>query len=312
MDLRAFKLHLRARHLRARVADAAGERPRDLDGPPVDRVAAAAAPLLTDLAARLGAPLRALSLDGDDDVLRLSAEGARALVLRGPDLDPLRPALGALARAVIAELRQRGPDPAGLAPGDPAFWEHLYRRGGDGWELGRPAPPLERLLRADPPVGRRALVVGCGRGHEARLLARLGAHVTAIDLAEAAIAEARRLAAAEAEPLAVDFRVADLFDLRGRPPAFDLVVEHTCFCAIDPARRGDYVDAVADALAPDGVLLGLFYAHGRPGGPPFTTDEAELRRRFAPRFAVEHLAPAGGSALARAGDELLARLRRLP
>ncbi|MFZ9968089.1 MAG: methyltransferase domain-containing protein, partial [Steroidobacteraceae bacterium] len=81
-----------------------------------------------------------------------------------------------------------------------ASWDQRYRDGADGWELGRPAPPLERFLRADPrrplPPG-RVLVPGCGRGHEAALLAELGFVVTGLDFSAEAIARARALHGAD-------------------------------------------------------------------------------------------------------------------
>ena len=57
---------------------------------------------------------------------------------------------------------------------DSTAWDQRYRDGTDGWELGRPAPPLEAFLRSDaraPQPFARVLVPGCGRGHEAALLA---------------------------------------------------------------------------------------------------------------------------------------------
>ena len=54
----------------------------------------------------------------------------------------------------------------------PEFWEDVYARGGDGWELGRPAPPLVDILDTTPPPRGRVAVPGCGRGHDARLLAQ--------------------------------------------------------------------------------------------------------------------------------------------
>ena len=60
--------------------------------------------------------------------------------------------------------------------GDPERWDQRYREGSDGWELGRPAPPLELFLcqhPAAPRAGGLVLVPGCGRGHEAALLAEL-------------------------------------------------------------------------------------------------------------------------------------------
>jgi len=97
-----------------------------------------------------------------------------------------------------------------------------------------------------------------------------------------------------------------VFKLRG---PFDAIVEHTCFCAIDVERRPEYVEAVARALVPGGTLLGVFYAHGREGGPPFDTTEAEVRRLFSTRFEIERLQVARDSFEVRAGKELEAVLR---
>jgi methyl halide transferase len=92
-----------------------------------------------------------------------------------------------------------------------------------------------------------------------------------------------------------------VFDLEG---PFDAVMEHTCFCAIDVSRRAEYVDTVFHALRPGGVLFGLFYAHGKEGGPPFDTSEAEIHELFAPHFHLQRLQRAPDSFEARAGKEL--------
>ena len=310
MDLRSFKLHRPDRHVRVVLGDHRGEHPRDLWGAAFERVLAAAGPWLAALAARAGAEPRAVSVDGVARALRLTTASAppRPLALTGDDYAALADALAPVARAILAEVRSRGPDLPGATPSDAAYWDFLYRDDDASWELGRAAPPLVDLFTADPPTGRRALVPGCGRGHEARLLAGLGARVTAIDIAPAAIAAARACGPADA---AIDYRVLDLFDLSRTPGRFDLIVEHTCFCAIEPARREEYVDQVAAVLAPGGALVGLFYAHGRPGGPPFTVDADELRVRFGRRFAVQSLGVAAGSVLGRHGHELLARFTPL-
>jgi SAM-dependent methyltransferase len=228
--------------------------------------------------------------------------------VRGPEHAALAGVLAPVARAILAELRSRSPDLPGATPSQAAFWEQLYREDVEaGWELGRAAPPLADYFLAHPPTGRRVLVLGCGRGHEARLLAGLGATVTAIDLAPAAIAAA---VAATPPTLNIDYRIADLFELSQDPARYDLIAEHCCFCAIEPTRRDEYVDSVAGALVPGGALVGLFYAHGRPGGPPFTVDADELRARFGRRFTVETLTPAANSVLGRQGQELLGRFLR--
>jgi SAM-dependent methyltransferase len=188
------------------------------------------------------------------------------------------------------------------------FWSQLYRDRRDAWELGRAAPPLVRWIASQRVTGARVLVVGCGRGHEARLFAAAGARVVGVDLVPEVIEEARALAARDG--VEVDLRVGDLFALAAAPERYDLVVEHCCFCAIDPALRPDYVQVVADVLVDGGRLVGLFWAHGRPGGPPFSVDATSLVASFEPRFALDQLETPADSVASRAGEELLAQFRR--
>ncbi|HEY8377399.1 MAG TPA: methyltransferase domain-containing protein [Nannocystis sp.] len=310
MDLRSFEIRRLPRQIRAVVVSGRGEQARELEGAAYERVEAVAGPMWAALEERAGGPVQALAVDAfarTAAVWRAGAESA-GLQLEGEAFEGLADVLAPVARAIRGECHARTPDVPGLGPGDVGFWDPLYAADAGGWELGRAAPPIEAWFLEHSPKDMDVLVPGCGRGHEARLLAQLGARVTAIDLSPTAIAQAQALTGPE---LSIAFAVRDLFTYIGRAPEFDLVVEHTCYCAIDPARRADYVEAVASALRPGGRLVGLFYAHGRPGGPPYTTDRAEVERRFQRRFAIERLEVARGSTLVRHRQELLAVLRRL-
>ena len=166
-----------------------------------------------------------------------------------------------------------------MEPGSGPWWDQRYREGRDGWELGEPAPPLRRFLEADPrapqPPG-RVLVPGCGRGHEAALLAQLGFDAIGLDLSAEALREASRCHGAGSDRLR--WIQADLLDPAVRrsaglaPASCGGVLEHTCFCAIEPAQRPAYIRAVTALLEPRGWLLGLFWCHDRPGGPPYGSD----------------------------------------
>ena len=186
----------------------------------------------------------------------------------------------------------------------PEYWSALYQTNEAGWDKGRCAPPIARLLQEGHlPAGAHIGVIGSGPGHEAFEAARCGYKVTAIDFAPEAIAGLRTRA--EKLGLKVNAEEADVFDLAKRwPAAFDGIIEHTCLCAIDPARREEYVRAVAGALKPGGLLFGLFYAHNRPEGPPFSIHEPEVREIFSPLFTFDRLVVAPDSFENRAGHEL--------
>jgi SAM-dependent methyltransferase len=222
-----------------------------------------------------------------------------------------------------------------------AYWDELYAGGNDGWELGGPGPALVDWLASsgsfDGPLGAdtrirpsiqcggpemapallqaadtrpRVAVPGCGRGHDARLLARHGYRVSAFDFAEAAVAEARRLAQGEGVAITVERR--DVFTLgRDHAGAFDGVWEYTCFCAIDPARREEYASVLHAILRPGGLLLACFYPlrEGKDG-PPFPVTRADIDRVLAGRFTVLEAGPPARSVERRRGLEWLVLARR--
>jgi methyl halide transferase len=192
----------------------------------------------------------------------------------------------------------------------PDFWDALYAAGGDGWELGAAAPPLVDVVERTPPPRGRVAVLGCGRGHDARLLAARGYEVVGYDFSTAAVEAAR--AVAPRDGLNVRFEQRDIFTLgRDEAHAFDGVWEYTCFCAIDPTRRDEYVRTVASILRPGGWLLACFFPlRGGGAGPPFPVTRAEVRRRFAGSFRFERAQPPLRSARGRQGREWLVLARR--
>ena len=170
----------------------------------------------------------------------------------------------------------------------PTDWEDNYRRGETPWEKGMPHPALVEFLKATQVHG-SVLVPGCGTGHDVRALAATADEVVGLDIAPSAISQAKAQPAVGGER----YQLGDLFAL---PPslrgAFDVVFEHTCFCAIDPSLREKYVAAVAGALKPGGHLLAVFYLDPglEPGesGPPHGVTREELNGFFSPRFTLIH------------------------
>jgi SAM-dependent methyltransferase len=184
----------------------------------------------------------------------------------------------------------------------PEFWDDLYQRGGDGWEMGEPHPSLVHVVDTTPPPRGRVAVPGCGRGHDARFLASHGYDVVGFDFADAAVAAARRLARGAG---AATFEQRDIFTLpRDWTNAFDGVWEYTCFCAIDPRRRAEYVRTMAAILKPGGWFLACFFPiRIGGGGPPFPVARGEVRRLLAPQFRIERALPPPRPVQRRAGQE---------
>jgi SAM-dependent methyltransferase len=165
-------------------------------------------------------------------------------------------------------------------------WESRYRLGDTPWEKGVAAPPLIDFL-AHHPIKGEILVPGCGAGHEVRALAAQDVHratVIGLDLAETAITLAQGIPLVGQEM----YVQGDLFALpsswNGR---FDWVVEHTCFCAIDPTLRADYVRAIAQVLKPGGQYFAIFFmTPDSEQGPPFETTSEEISQHFDPSFEL--------------------------
>lgn len=163
-------------------------------------------------------------------------------------------------------------------------WNRRYLEGDTPWDKGNAHPALHTVPSCGALSG-RVLVPGCGTGHDVRALAAQGLDVTGLDLAPLALHRARIFPIVGRER----YVEGDLFDLpEDFYGYFDGVFEHTCFCAIDPARRTAYVDAVASALKPGGRLLAIFFTDPDNGGegPPFACTVGELDDLFGRKFRL--------------------------
>jgi len=185
------------------------------------------------------------------------------------------------------------------------YWEDRWVRADTAWQIDRVAPPIARLLDEEPErlAPGRVAVVGCGRSHEPKLLSRRGFSVVGVDFSPVAVA-----------PLAggpVRYVAGDVRHLPLRTGSLDYVMEQTCYCAIDPRDRHDYVREVVRVLRKGGRLFGLFYEPAPPGNPPFAVSAEDVRAGFGEAFAIERLEKAPDSIERRVGREWLALLRKL-
>ncbi|MCA9916966.1 MAG: methyltransferase domain-containing protein [Anaerolineales bacterium] len=173
-------------------------------------------------------------------------------------------------------------------PNSPQFWQASYRSGQTAWDLGYPTPVFARLAASgDYPPG-KMIVLGAGRGYDARLFAQHGHEVLAVDFASDAVVAMHM----QNDPLhPVQVLQADMFALpevmNGR---FDYVLEYVCFCAITPSRRDDFAALAARLLRPGGLYITLAFPIGRrPGGPPFVIQPDAVIGLFAEHgFSLHH------------------------
>src|SRR5215212_3522456 len=130
-------------------------------------------------------------------------------------------------------------------------WDEMYQKGEMPWDKGGPSLAMKQYLERQPARG-RALVPGCGRGHEVALAVEHGLDATGLDIAPTAAAEA----SARYPHLAKRFVTGSLFD----PPekmrlAYDVVLEHTCMSALPPTLRLEYRRGIDLTLRRGGLLI---------------------------------------------------------
>ncbi|MEN3943258.1 methyltransferase domain-containing protein [Prosthecobacter sp. SYSU 5D2] len=192
-------------------------------------------------------------------------------------------------------------------------WESCYQEGNTPWDKGAPSPPLSAWVKKNHPQG-RALVPGCGTGHDVVMLVEAGMDAAGVDLSSTAIEKARGIYPA----YAARFHLGDLFQLPADwHCAFDYVFEHTCLCALPPQWRSAYAATVHGLLRPGGSLAGIWFVDPEmdPGetGPPFGISVPELDGLFPPELweMVEDDIP-DTAYEGRAGRERLRVLRKRP
>ena len=186
------------------------------------------------------------------------------------------------------------------------FWETRWQNGETGWDIRTASPPLTAYAEQIAPERRRDLAVlipGCGNGYEALWLLEKGfRNLTMLDIAPTAVETLRRRVEAASPGLADGLRLVcgDFFEHEG---AYDLVLEQTFFCALDPSLRERYALKMKELLKPGGKVAGVLFDREFPGGPPFGGSRAEYERLFAPHFRIRTLAPCYNSIPPRAGAE---------
>lgn len=163
-----------------------------------------------------------------------------------------------------------------------SFWTNIYRTEEPRWELNGPVHILPKIIPKLKLQRCRVLVAGSGTGNDAAWFAEHGHIVTAIDFSEEAIVRAQKKYGHLPD---LKFLRSDVFNLpQEMSGSFDLVFEHTLYCAIAPSRRNDLVKVWRRVLSEQGHLMGVFFTFEKTSGPPYGGSEWEIRQRLSKSF----------------------------
>lgn len=156
-------------------------------------------------------------------------------------------------------------------------WDASYRDGPAPWDIGRPQPAIVRLAREGGFAG-AVLDAGCGTGENALHIASLGFSVLGVDVAETALAMARKKSAERG--IAAEFAAADAFHLERLGRRFETVLDCGLFHAFEGDERTRYAASLASVTERDGTLYVLCFSDEGPDTGPHPIRREELRAAF--------------------------------
>jgi SAM-dependent methyltransferase len=159
-------------------------------------------------------------------------------------------------------------------------WDASYTDDGPApWDIGRPQPAIARLASRGVFAG-EVLDAGCGTGEHTLLVASLGLPVLGVDVAETALAMARKKAADRG--LEAEFATADALHLESLGRRFDAVLDCGLFHSFEDDERSDYAASLASVIKQDGTLYVLCFSYEGPDPGPHPIRREELSAAFSP------------------------------
>jgi thiopurine S-methyltransferase len=184
------------------------------------------------------------------------------------------------------------------------FWDNKYKGNKIGWDLGEVSPPLKIYFDQLSNKELKILIPGGGNSHEAEYLFNKGFNnVYVVDISKTAIQNIKTRV--PNFPLAQLIQ-ANFFNLEMK---FDLIIEQTFFCAINPNLRAIYASKMNDLLNEKGKLVGLLFdAKLNVDHPPFGGSKKEYLAYFKPYFSLQIFTACYNSEKNRSGRELFVKL----
>lgn len=188
---------------------------------------------------------------------------------------------------------------------DQSYWEARYQNEQTGWDVGEITTPLREYIEQLKNKDLKILIPGAGNAYEAEYLHKNGfTNVTVIDLAQQPLKNIKMRNSNFPDKNLIQ---GNFFDLNDH---FELILEQTFFCAIDPSERAHYAKKMAEILVPGGKLVGVLFDTEFEGGPPFGGSKDEYLNYFSPYFQIKTFEKCYNSIKPRQDRELFIQLIR--
>ncbi|PIM98237.1 Thiol S-methyltransferase [Handroanthus impetiginosus] len=190
-------------------------------------------------------------------------------------------------------------------------WDKCWEEGFTPWDLGSPTPVLVHLNNKGSLPKGRALVPGCGSGHDVVAIACAERYVVGLDISDNAIKKAAELFSSTPKAEHFTFLKGDFFTWSSAQ-LFDLIFDYTFFCAIEPELRSQWARKISDLLKPDGELITLMFPiDDHEGGPPYKVSTADYEEVLHPvGFRATQIVDNELAIAPRRGREKLGRWKR--
>ncbi len=189
---------------------------------------------------------------------------------------------------------------------DKSFWESRWQEKKTGWDIGYANPAICNFMEQYPNKDAAILIAGCGNAYEAEFLIKNGfTNITLIDIAETAVKNLQEKFKAEKS---IRILCEDYFE---HNDSYDVLIEQTFFCAINPSQRANYARKAHSLLNENGILTGvLFNREFEKAGPPFGGTKTEYVEYFKPYFDFKIFETCYNSIPQRQGSELFINLTK--
>ena len=165
-------------------------------------------------------------------------------------------------------------------------WAQRYHEGTTPWDSGKPSSELKRVVEGGIVSPCRALELGCGTGTNAVYLAQKGFDLTAVDMVELALEQAR--AKAKAAGATVQFLQASVLNLPDLGAPFDFLFDRGCFHSFKERGWNEFLKSITQVIHPGTrwlMLCGNDKEQHDPGPP--TLSEKQIRDVLGPQFDFE-------------------------